>query len=83
MAQQEYLELDPAARYASKYILPPGTSAAEALILERILQNQVMIEKMMARQARLSEVLSREHGLGEDALSYILDGCVFERELGM
>lgn len=79
----EELQLEPATRYAGRYILPVGTTAAEALIIERQMQLLVLFERIEARQRRLIEVLGHEGVLPSDAMEYIIDGSVLEREMGL
>lgn len=48
--------------------MPVGTTAAEALIIERQMQLLVLFERIEARQRRLIEVLGHEGVLPSDAI---------------
>jgi hypothetical protein len=69
--------------YASQFILPGGTTAAETMIIERELQNQALLRLILARQGRMIQVLAREGLIPAEAEAYILNGSDLERQVGM
>ena len=70
-------------RYASQFILPDGTTAAETMIIERELQNQSLLKLILARQERMIRVFAQEGLIPNEARDYIINGSDLERKVGM